>query len=64
MFAGHTLGTQEKPVVLGTLLKVDLGFGFSFVDPKPPFGQGPGTGRAERKRGRLCTHTQTPRSEV
>lgn len=58
-FAEHTLGIQKKPVLLSTLLKVDLGCRLSFVDPKPPFGQGPSTGRVERKRGRLWTHTNT-----
>ena len=58
-FAEHTLGIQKKPVLLSTLLKVDLGCRLSFVDPKPPFGQGPNTGRVERKRGRLWTHTNT-----
>lgn len=60
MFAGHTLGTQEEPVVLGTSLKVDLGFRFSFVDPRPPFGQGPRHWKGrEGKRKALYSHTNT-----
>lgn len=48
---------QEKPVLLSTLLNVDLGFLLQFADRKPPSGQGRSTGRVEKKEeGPVLTH--------
>lgn len=60
MLAEHALGAQEKPVLLSTWLKVDLGLRLLSMETEPPFGQGPRTGRVEGKRKKaLYSHTST-----